>query len=78
MKELFKEVWDFQKNNYPCDHREILAVRLNSYVNSEQLRDMYNLYGITYEEYLNDLSNSYLRYRSQRISEEWQKQGLTN
>lgn len=78
MNELFKEVEQFQEHNYPIDHRELISVLLNKYVTSEQLRDMYNIYGITYEQYINDLSNSYLNYKSRKLSEAWQKNIKTN
>ena len=73
MKELFKEVEQFQEHNYPIDHREVISVLINKYVTPEELRDMYNLYGITYEEYINDLSNNYLNYKSKKVSDMWQK-----
>lgn len=73
MNEVFRRARFLEINNYPSDHRDCIKQAVREIVPEYELVDIYTLYGITYEEYIEDMSNSYLRYKNERISKTWQK-----
>lgn len=74
MEEIFKIASRIEKDNYPIDHRDCIRQAVREVVPENELIDTYTLYGITYEEYIEDVSKAYLRYKSQKVSNMWQKQ----
>lgn len=76
MNEVFRRAMFLEMSNYPIDHRDCIRQAVREIVPDYEFVDMYALYGITYEEYIEDMTNSYLRYKSERISEAWRKANL--
>lgn len=74
MEEIFEVARILEKDNYPIDHRDCIRQAVREVVPENELIDIYALYGITYEEYIEDVSKAYLRYKSQKVSNMWQKQ----
>ena len=70
--EMFKFVDKMIEKNYPIDHRDCIRQAVKEFVPEYELTDIYSLYGITYEEYIEDMAKAYLRYKSQKVSEMWQ------
>lgn len=75
--EMFKYVDNLIERNYPIDHRDCMRQAVREFVPEYELIDIYSLYGITYDEYITDMANSYLRYKSQKVSEMWQRANST-
>ena len=75
--EMFKYVDKLIERNYPIDHRDCMRQAVREFVPEYELIDIYSLYGITYDEYITDMANSYLRYKSQKVSEMWQRANST-
>lgn len=73
MNEVFERTMFLQMSNYENDHRKCLIQAVKELVSDEELKDTYNLCGITFDEYLEDMANAYLRYKNQKVSEMWQK-----
>lgn len=71
--EMFKYVDKLIEKNYPIDHRDCMKQAVREFVPEYELVDIYTLYGVTYNEYIEDMSNSYLRYKSYKLGEMWRK-----
>lgn len=77
MNDVFKRTMFLEMNNYPSDYRDCVRQAVKELMPDYELREIYTLHGITYDEYINDMSNAYLRYKSQKVSEMWQKANST-
>jgi hypothetical protein len=66
-----------EMSNYPTDHRDCMRQAIKELVPDYELRELYTIYGITKEQYINDMSNAYLRYKANKVSEQWQKANST-
>lgn len=77
MNEVFSRTMFLEMSNYPSDYRDCLRQSVKEIVPDYELRELYSIYGITYDQYINDMSNAYLRYKSQKVSEMWQKANST-
>lgn len=75
--EMFDHVDKLIERNYPVDHRDCMRQAVKEFMPEYALVDMYNLYGITYDEYINDMASSYLRYKSHKVSQMWQRANST-
>jgi hypothetical protein len=73
MREVFRRARFLEINNYPSDYRDCIKQAVRELVPEYELIDIYTLYGITYEEYIEDICRVYLRYKNQKISEQWQR-----
>lgn len=71
MNEVFDRTMFLEINNYPRDYRECLKQAVNEIMSNEELREIYTMYSLDYDQYLEDMSKAYLRYKSQRISDQW-------
>ena len=71
--EMFQYVDKLIERNYPIDHRDCMRQAVREFVPEYELIDIYSLYGITYDEYITDMANSYLRHKSQKVSEMWKR-----
>ena len=71
--EMFKYIDKLIERNYPIDYRDCTRLAVREFVSDYELTDIYSLYGITYEDYIEDMAKSYLRYKYARLSEAWQK-----
>lgn len=76
--EVFRRAMFLEMSNYPVDHRDCIRQAVREIVPDYEFLDMYALYGITYEEYIEDMSNAYLRFKSKKMSEEWRKANFKN
>ena len=77
MNEVFDRTMFLEMANYNNDSREYLKQAVKELVSDKELQDIYNINGITYDEYIEDMTNAYLRYKSQKMSEIWRR-NLTN
>jgi hypothetical protein len=75
--EMFQYVDKLIERNYPIDHRDCMRQAVREFVPEYELIDIYSLYGITYDEYITDMASSYLRYKSQKVSEMWRRANST-
>lgn len=73
MNEVFKRARFLEINNYPTDYRDCIRQAIREIVPEYELIDIYTLYGITYDEFIEDISCAYLRYKSQKISDAWKE-----
>ena len=73
MNEVFDRTMFLQMANYNNNHKECLIQAVRELVSDKELQDTYNINGITYDEYIEDMANAYLRYKSQKVREWWQK-----
>lgn len=73
MNEVFDRAMFLEMGNYPADHRECVGQAIKELVPDYELRELYTIYGITYDQYLKDMADSYLRYKNRKVSEMWQK-----
>lgn len=71
--DMFKYVDKLMERNYPVDHRDCMRQAVREFVPEYELTDIYSLYGISYNDYIEDMTQSYLRYKSHELSELWQK-----
>jgi hypothetical protein len=69
MNEVFKRTAFLEVNEYPRDYRECLRQAVHELMTPEDLRDTYNLLGTNYEEFINDMSDSYIRYKHALLRE---------
>ena len=72
MTELYKEVARLEQINYPTNPKECVIVAVKKLIPEYELMDIYSLYGITYDEYIEDTTKAYLRWKSNKLSELWQ------
>lgn len=72
MDEIFSRARFLEINNYPISHKDCIKQAVRELVPEYEIMDTYTLYGITYEEYIEDMAKAYLRYKSQKVSEVWQ------
>lgn len=77
MNEVFKRTMFLEMSNYPTHHRDCVIQAVKEIIPENEIIDLYTLYGITYNEYIDDMSAAYLRFKSQKVSEMWQKANLT-
>ena len=73
MSEVFKRAMFLEMSNYQSNHKDCIRQAIKELVPEYELIDLYTLYGVTYDEYVDDMSNAYLRFKSRKISEAWQK-----
>lgn len=71
MNEVFDRTMFLEMRNYPRDYRECLKQAVNEIMSNEELRETYTMYGLDYDQYLEDMYKAYLRHKSQRISDQW-------
>lgn len=76
--EVFRRAMFLEISNYPVHHRDCIRQAVREIVPDYEFLDMYTLYGITYDEYIEDMSNAYLRFKSKKMSETWRKANSTN
>lgn len=73
MTELYKEVARLEEHNYPINPKECVIIAVKNLIPEYELIDIYSLYGITYDEYIEDTTKAYLRWKSAKLSELWRK-----
>ena len=73
MNEVFRRTMFLEMNNYPISHKDCVIQAVKEIVPENEIIDMYSLYGITYDEYIDDMAKAYLRFKSQKVREMWQK-----
>lgn len=66
---LFELVDDMIDANYPIDHRACVKAVIDAEVPAQELQDIYTMYDICYGEYLEQMSEAYLKYKSWKIRE---------
>lgn len=71
MIELYKEVADLEQANYPINPKDCVAMAVRKLIPEYELIDIHTLYGITYDEYIDDTTKAYLRWKSAKLSELW-------
>lgn len=67
MNEVFNRTAFLEINEYPRDYRECLKQAVNEIMSTEDLRDTYNLLDVTHEQFIEDMCDSYLRYKHELI-----------
>ena len=67
MNEVFKRTAFLEVNEYPRDYRDCLAQAVKECMTVEDLRDTYNLLDITHDEFIEDLCDSYIRYKHELV-----------
>ena len=60
-----------EMNEYPRDYRDCVKQAIKELNKPNEMQDLYNLFGIDNEEYVHDMCECYLRYKSQQVSEMW-------
>ena len=73
MSEVFKRTMFLEMSNYPISHRDCVIQAVRELVPENEIIDLYSLYGVTYDEYIDDMANAYLRFKSQKVSEMWRR-----
>ena len=73
MNELFNRVMFLEINNYPKNPKMCVIRAVRDIIPEYELIDIYSLYGITYDEYIEDTTKAYLRWKSAKLSELWRK-----
>lgn len=73
MNEVFDRAMFLEMSNYPIDHTDCVRQAIKEMVTECELREIYSIYGITYDTYLKDMSDAYLRYKGKKVSEMWRK-----
>ena len=73
MNEVFNRTMFLEINEYPRDYRDCVRQAVIELVSSEQLRDLYTLYGITFDEFVEDAAKAYLRHKAEKIREAWRR-----
>jgi hypothetical protein len=63
MNDIFKRTAFLEINEYPRDYRDCLRQAVNELMSAKDLRDTYNLLDITHDEFIQDMCDSYLRYK---------------
>ena len=71
MNEVFKRTAFLEINEYPRDWRDCVLQAINELVSNKELRDIYNMCGITFNEYVEDMCSCYLRYKQNELSQQW-------
>ncbi len=69
MEEVFKRTMFLEMNNYPKDYKECLIQAIRELIPDYYLKDIFTIFGITYNEYIEDMANSYIRYKSQKVGD---------
>lgn len=64
MEEVFERTMFLEMNNYTKSYKECLIQAIKELIPDYYLKDIYSIFGITYNEYIEDMSNAYLKYRS--------------
>ena len=64
MSELFNRTMFLEMCNYPTSPKDCMRQAVKELMPDYELIDLYMLYGITYDEYLEDMTNAYLRYKA--------------
>lgn len=67
--EMFEYVDKMVEANYPIDHRDCIKQAVRKFMPEYELTDIYSLYGITYNEYIEDMSKTYLTFKSNKLCE---------
>lgn len=67
MSEVFERAMFLEMCDYPRDYRECVSQAIDELVSDEELADTYNLYGISHEEYVQDMAQAFLRYKASEI-----------
>lgn len=70
-KEIFEYAEKMEQANYPIDHRECVRCGVTKFVAIEELWEMYSLFNIDYEQLIEDLSRGYLKYKADKIYENY-------
>lgn len=73
MNELFNRTMFLEMANYPTSPKDCIRQAVRELMPDYELIDLYRLYGITYEEYIEDMTNSYLRYKNKKIGAMWRR-----
>ena len=73
MNEILSRARFLEINEYPRDYRDCVKQAIDELVVPDEMRDLYNIFGINHDEYIENMCEYYLRYKSQLVSEQWQK-----
>lgn len=71
--EVFRRARFLEMNNYPMSPRECIVQAVRELVPENELIDMYALYGITYDEYIEDMVSCYMRYKTEEVTKLWRR-----
>lgn len=67
MNELFDRAMFLEMSNYSGDYTDCVRQAVKEIVPDYELKEIYSLFDIDKEQYIKDLSNSYLRYKRDLI-----------
>ena len=71
--EVFRRARFLDINNYPMNPRDCVVQAVREIVPENELIDMYTLYGITYDEYIEDMTICYIRYKTEEVTRLWRR-----
>lgn len=71
MKEVFYRARFLECNEYPRDYRDCIKQAIKEIIPDKELRDIYNAFGINFDEYCSDMANLYLNYKTKK----WENYG---
>ena len=67
MNDIFKLTATLEAEQYPRDYRECLKDVMRECMTAEDIRDTCNMFDVTYEQYFDDMCQSYLRYKHELL-----------
>ena len=71
MKDIFKRTAFLEINEYPRDYRDCLRQAVHELIPAKQLQETYGLFNVSYEEFIEDMCQSYLQYKCNLIRAYW-------
>ena len=66
MEEVFERTMFLEMNNCRKHYKECLVQAIKELIPEYYLKDIFTIFGITYNEYIEDMANSYIRYKNQK------------
>lgn len=63
MRDVFDRTMFLQMSNYSSDYRECVRQAVKELVPEDELREIYTIYGVDYNQYIDDVTKQYIRYR---------------
>lgn len=63
MRDVFDRTMFLQMRNYSSDYRESVRQAVKELVPEDELREIYTIYGVDYNQYIDDVTKQYIKYR---------------
>lgn len=71
MRDVLGRAMFLELNHYSHDHKECVRQAVKELVPDHELREIYTMYDIDYNQYIDSASNLYLKYK--QLSGLWEK-----